>query len=404
MPNYRYKAKSEYGEVTGIVKANLASEVTKMLKDAGYTNITVEERKGVSLDKLTNIFQRVRPEDLIFFTRQMRALYKSGVPILSGLKAIGEQTSNPKLKAIITDISSSIDQGNKLSDALAQNSKIFSKVYTNMVYTGEMSGNLHQVLEKLISILEFNKKTTDNLKAAVRYPITVVITLCAAFIFLVIYVLPKFVDIFKTSNVALPLPTRIMIGINHIAHNYWFFLLGGIALLSVGFYLFTRQEYGRLFWDQSKLRFPIIGDFFLKIYMSRFSATLEALTKSGVPIVNALDVVSGTIGNEFISSKINEVGEKIKVGTGLTDAIKESGVFPPLVIQMILTGEKAGSLDDMLIEVTDYYEREIEYSINKLSSYIEPILTITLGIMVVFFALAVFLPWWDLIKVVKGGM
>lgn len=403
MPNFQYKVKSEFGtEITGVMKAKFASDVTKILKESGYSNISVQEKKGFSFEKLNNLVQRVRPEDLIFFTRQMRALYKSGVPILSGLKAIGEQTNNPKLKNVITDISNSIDQGNKLSDALAQNTKVFSKVYTNMVYTGEMSGNLHQVLEKLISILEFNKKTADNLKAAIRYPTTVVFTLISAFVFLIVYVIPKFVTVFQTSNVPLPTPTKIMIGINHIAHNYWYFVISGIAILIMAFFLITKNRSGKLAWDHSKLKIPIIGELFLKIYMSRFSSTLEALTRSGIPIVNALDVVSSTIGNEHVATKINEIAEKIKIGTPLTDAIRDSGIFPPLVIQMVLTGEKAGSLDEMLLEVTDYYEREIDYSISRLSSYIEPILTVALGVMVVFFALAVFLPWWDLIKVVRN--
>lgn len=405
MPHFYYKAQSEDGSyVSGVMEVGSPIIVATELGERGYIPISIKEKKGLLLSKLDFSFERIRLEDLIFFTRQLRALIKSGIPILSGLKAIAEQTDNKRLKIIILEVCNDLDQGISLSSALSRHPKVFNKIYSNMVYTGEMGGNLQDILERLVYVLEFNRKTVENLKAAIRYPIIVIVTLCTAFAFLVTFVLPKFAVIFESSKVALPLPTRIMMNINFSVQNYWYYLLGIIALLVVSFFLYTSTKFGRLNWDHFKLKIPILGLLLLKIYMSRFSAMLEALIRSGVPIVNALEIVSGTIGNEYIAMKVKEISEKVKTGRGIAEVIRESEVFPPLVVQMVLTGEKAGSLDDMLQEVSDYYEKEIDYAVSRLSSYIEPILTVTLGIMVLFFALAIFLPWWDMIKVFQGGM
>ena len=404
MIRYTYKAHTEDGsKISGTITANSPNAAAAQLEDLGYIPISITEKKEYFIPFLDLASSQVKAEDLIFFTRQLHTITKSGIPLLAGLEAISEQTENKQLKKIISDLCREVDQGNSLSGALSKYPKVFSEVFQNMVYTGEMSGNLQSILERLILVLEFNRKTKDNLKAAMRYPLMVITALFTAFFFLVSFVVPKFSKIFASSKMNLPLPTRIMLGINYIIQNYWYLIIGGIAFGSLFFILHIRTKSGRLAWNRLLLKTPILGPVFLKIYMSRFSYMLEALSRSGVPIVNSLETVSGTIGNEYIATKVKEMAEKVNAGRKISDTIRESGIFPPLVYRMIATGEDAGSIDEMLHEVADYYAGETDYTVNRLSSYIEPILTVALGLMVLFIALAIFLPWWDMIKVFKGG-
>ncbi|MGA1840792.1 MAG: type II secretion system F family protein [bacterium] len=404
MITFNYKAQTEDGsKISGTIVANSSNTAAIQLEELGYIPLSITEKKDGFLQNLDLAFLKVKAEDLIFFTRQLRTIIKSGIPLLSGLEAISEQTENKKLKKVISDVCCEVDQGNSLSSALSKYPRVFSDVYHNMVHTGEMGGNLKSILEQLILVLEFNRKTTDNLKSAMRYPLMVIIALCTAFFFLVTFVIPKFSKIFASSKMNLPFPTRIMIGTNYVVQNYWFLLIGGIGLGAILFCLYIRTETGQITWDRARLKIPILGPVFLKIYMSRFSYMLEALSRSGVPIVHALETVSGAIGNEYIAIKINEMAKKLNAGRKISDSVRESGIFPPLVYRMISTGEDTGTLDEMLHEVAEFYSGETEYTVSRLSSYIEPVLTIVLGIMVLFMALAIFLPWWDMIKVFRGG-
>jgi type II secretory pathway component PulF len=404
MITFNYKAHTEDGsKISGTITANSTNAAATQLEELGYIPLSITEKKEGLIQNLDMAFLKVKTEDLIFFTRQLRTIIKSGIPILSGLEAISEQTENKKLKKIISEVCCEVDQGSSLSSALSKHPGVFSEVYRNMVYTGEMGGNLKSILEQIILVLEFNRKTTDNLKSAIRYPLMVIISLCTAFFFLVTFVIPKFSRIFQSSNMHLPLPTRILIVINYVVQNYWHILIGGIVLGAMFIYLFIRSRSGRIIWDRVRLKIPILGPVFLKIYMSRFSYMLEALSRSGVPIVQSLETVSGAVGNEYIAIKIKEMSKKLSAGRKISDSVKESGIFPPLVYRMISTGEDTGSLDEMLHEVAEFYSGETEYTVSRLSSYIEPVLTVALGIMVLFMALAIFLPWWDMIKVFKGG-
>lgn len=404
MATFTYKAHKEDGsKISGSIVANSSNAAAIQLEELGYTPITINEKKETSLKDLNLLFAQVKSEDLIFLTRQLRTVIKSGIPLLAGLEAISEQTENKKLKRVISEVCCDVDQGTSFSTALSKHPGIFSEVYRNMVYTGEMGGNLPNILERLICVLEFNRKTKDNIKAAMRYPLMVIIALCLAFSILVTFVVPKFAMIFKNSKMLLPLPTRVMLGINYVVQNYGYHVIGGIALVALLLVLYIRTKSGRIVCDRMLLKIPILGPVFLKIYMSRFSYMLEALSRSGVPIVQAMETVSGTIGNEYIACKIKDMAEKVSAGRRISETIRETGIFPPLVYQMIATGEEAGSLDEMLHEVADYYSGETDYTVSRLSSYIEPVLTVALGIMVLFIALAIFLPWWDMIQVFKGG-
>jgi len=403
MPIYTYKAIAANGsKVSGTIEADSQALAAMQLDNMEYIPISISEKKGMFLDDLALKLERVKIDDLIFFTRQLYTVIKAGIPLLAGLKALELQTENKKLKKVLALVAKEVDQGKSFSESLAMHSDVFSELYVNMIEAGEVGGSLEEILERLILMLEFTRKTNSNLKSAVRYPIMVVCSLCAAFAVIITFVIPKFAVIFEQSTVQLPLPTKIMMLINFLVQNYWYYGLLITGSLVATFYLYTSRASGRLQWDHLKLKIPILGDVFLKVYMSRFSSMLETLSRGGASIVSALDVVSRTIGNEYIAHKIKGISEQVKTGKGITNSLRESKIFPPLVIHMVLTGEETGALDEMLAEITSYYEREIDYTVSRMSSYIEPILTAGLGLMVLFIALAIFLPWWNMMEAFKG--
>lgn len=403
MPTFTYKALTEDGSsVRGTLEADSEPIAAMQLDGMGYVPISISEKKTLIFDDLGSRFEKIKTEDLIFFTRQLYTVIKAGISLLSGLKALEEQTENKKLKNVLSMVAKDIDRGKNFSDSLSAHPEVFNELYVNMIEAGEIGGSLDEILERLIIMLEFSRKTSANLKAAIRYPIMVVVSLFVAFGVIITFVIPKFAVIFEKSTVALPIPTRIMMFINFLVQNYWYYGLFLAGALVAAFFLYTRSESGKLQWDYLKLKIPILGNVFLKIYMSRFSSMLETLSRSGTSIVIALEVVSRTIGNVYIAHKINGIAEQVKTGKGITNSLRESKIFPPLVIQMVQTGEETGALDEMLAEITTYYEREIDYTVSRMSSYIEPILTVGLGIMVLFIALAIFLPWWDMMEAFKG--
>ncbi len=403
MPTFTYKALAEDGSsLKGTIEAESQHLAAMQLDAMGYIPISISEKKLSVFDDLGSRFEKIKTEDLIFFTRQLYTVIKAGISLLSGLKALQEQTENKKLKNVLSIVGRDIDQGKSFSDSISVHPEVFDELYVNMIEAGEVGGSLDEILERLIFMLEFSRKTGANLKAAIRYPIMVVAALFVAFGVIITFVIPKFAVIFEKSTIELPIPTRIMMFINFLVQNYWYYGLFIAGSLVAAFFLYTRSESGKLQWDHLKLKIPILGNVFLKIYMSRFSSMLETLSRSGTSIVISLEIVSRTIGNEYIARKINGIAEQVKTGKGITNSLRESNVFPPLVIQMVQTGEETGALDEMLAEITTYYEREIDYTVSRMSSYIEPILTVGLGIMVLFIALAIFLPWWDMMEAFKG--
>jgi type II secretory pathway component PulF len=406
MGRFTYRARTEQGGlVTGEMDADSRMVVYDHLDGQGLVPVQVVESKSdpFSLAQILERYQTIRQDDLIFFTRQLQTIVKAGIPLISGLKALEEQTENPKLKRIIKEIYQEISKGKSLSDVLSNHPRTFSELYVSMIRAGEIGGVLDDVLGRLIGMLEFQMKTREMLKAAMRYPVTVVCVLVLAFIVIVTFIIPRFATIFKGANVELPLPTKIMLWINDMVHDYGIFLLIiGIALIAGGI-MYIRSENGKVVWDRLKLRMPLVGQILLKIVMSRFANMFENMIRAGVPIMRTLEIVSRTVGNEYVARKIVEVSSKVEKGRGISKPLKDSGVFPPLVIHLISTGEETGSLEQMLREVSVHYDTEITYSVSRLSAWIEPVLTAGLSVMVLFIALAVFLPWWNMMEAMKGG-
>jgi MSHA biogenesis protein MshG len=406
MNKFAYRARDGRGAlVAGVMEGDTREGVLSQLDSLGLIPVRVTEQREIirSSERILAKFRRVKFDDLIFFTRQLQTVIRSGIPLLAGLEALEEQTSSRALKMAIGDVRRDIDKGQRLSDALGRHKRIFPEVYVSMVRAGEVGGSLEEVLERLSNLLEFQMRTKEMLKAAIRYPIFVISTLVSAFIVLVVFVIPRFAGFFKSLKAELPLPTRIMLFISEMVQAYGPLLLIGAVLVGVAFVLLIRSSPGALIFDRFKLRIPLMGPIILKICMSRFAAMLENLVKVGVPIVKSLEIVTKTIGNRYIGAKIAEISTNIEKGKGISKSLKETGVFPSLVLHLVATGEDTGSLEEMLKEVYYHYDREVTYSINRLSAWIEPILVAGLSLMVLFLALAIFLPWWNMMGALRGG-
>jgi len=406
MGKFTYKARDEKGSlVTGIIEGDNRRAAYAQIDALGLFPVAVSEAREeiFSIENFLTALKPVRYDDIIFFTRQLQTVIRAGIPILSGLRAIEEQTSNVKLRGAIKEMVQDIDKGASLSDAMMKQKKLFPDLYTSMVKAGEIGGSLEEVLERLATLLEFQLKTKEMLKSAIRYPIFVVTTLLIAFLVLINFVVPRFAVLFRGAKMDLPLPTRMLLLTNDIFQNYAIYLGISIFILIGGFLLYKRTDAGTLEIDRLKLRAPLIGPIILKICMSRFANMFENLIKVGIPVVRTLEVVSRTVGNEYIAQKIIEISGKIERGLGISRPLREAEIFPPLIIHLISTGEQTGSLEDMLKEVSTHYDREITYSINRLSTWIEPLLTAGLSLMVLFLALAIFLPWWNMMGALRGG-
>ena len=406
MTAFAYRARDERGLlVTGNMEAVSKRDVFTQLDNMGLLPVSAAESgKGTfAVDAFLMRFQRIKDDDLIFFTRQFQTIIRSGIPMVSGLRALEEQTNNERLSAAIKAVGQDIDKGQSLSDALSRHKGIFSELYVGMVRAGELSGNLEEVLERLSGVLEFQMKTKEMLKSAMRYPLFVVVTLAIAFVVLVNVVVPKFAPIFKSSKVALPLPTQILLLINDIFQKYTVVAIAAAFVLVVSFLLYKRTAIGTYTIDRFKLWVPIIGDIILKICMGRFAFILENMVRAGIPIIKTLDIVSRSVGNEYVAEKVREIAVSIEKGRGISRPLKDAKIFPPLVIHLVATGEETGSLEEMLREVSVHYDREVTYSVARLSAWIEPVLTVGLAGMVLFLALAIFMPWWDMMRAMKGG-
>jgi type II secretory pathway component PulF len=406
MGKFTYKARDEKGSlVTGMIEGESRRTAYMQIDALGLFPIAVSEAKEqpFSFEDAFTSLRPVRYDDIIFFTRQLQTVIRAGIPMITGLRALEEQTSNAKLKVAIKEMVQDIDKGSSLSDALAKQKRLFPELYTSMVKAGEIGGSLEEVLERLATLLEFQLKTKEMLKSAIRYPIFVVTTLVIAFLVLINFVVPRFAVLFRGAKMELPLPTRMLLFVNDIFQNYAVYLVVFIFLLIGAFFLYKRTAAGTLAIDRLKLRIPLIGPIILKICMSRFANMFENLIKVGIPVVRTLEVVSRTVGNEYIAHKILEISGKIEKGLGISRPLREAEIFPPLVIHLVSTGEQTGSLEEMLNEVSTHYDREITYSVNRLSTWIEPILTAGLSLMVLFLALAIFLPWWNMMGALRGG-
>jgi type II secretory pathway component PulF len=406
MATFKYKVRDKSGKsIAGTIDAPNVQMAGDQLYTLGYFPISIEEiGEAISLDlsALLTRFQKVKLDELIVFSQQLSTLYKAGLPLLSGLESITQQVKNKKFKIILEEVRSQIEGGSTLHGAMSKYPEVFSTIYVNMVRAGETSGMLGEALDRFITLSDREIRTQQRVKEATRYPKIVILSLTVAFAVLLTFVIPRFAQIFAQFKTPLPLPTRIMIGINTVFQNYWYLVLGAIFGIPILLKRYLRTESGRYFWDRLKLRIPVFGPIFLKIALSRFSYTFAMLNRSGIPILQTLEITSTTINNINLSQSIEEISRNVREGRSLADAMRETEKFTPLIIQMVSVGESSGTLESMLMRITEYYDIEVDNTIKKISTYIEPFLTLFLGVVVLFLALAVFLPWWNMAKLFRG--
>ena len=404
MVKYQYKARDKYGKlISGSIEANNENALAAKLKEMDYLPTFIQEagKAENSLDNFAARLRKVNLSELNMFTRQFTTLQKAGVTVTSSLKALSEQTSNKFFKESLEKVAQDIREGLNLSSSLEKHPKIFSHLYVNMLKSAEESGALAESLERLGALGVHEEKVRMQVKAATRYPIMVVCSIICAFIILIVFVIPKFVKVYSAAGVSLHLPTKILIWANHAVSQYWW-LTAALSSGAIFFlYRYIKTKNGRFIWDQLKLKIPVFGPLFLKIYMSRFCRAMGTLMHAGVPILRVLELSSEGTGNVVIKDIIDSIRTAVNEGEGVTGPMKKSGIFPPAVIQMVSVGEDSGRMDELLLFVSDYYDSQIEYTIDNFSSLVEPLVLLILGAGVLLMALGVFLPMWNLMAIFK---
>jgi MSHA biogenesis protein MshG len=407
VPFFAYKGRNARGELMqGVLEGIDPGAVADQLFGTGVTPIEITptrrratsgsgERQGL-WQRLTE--KKVTPMDVQLFSRQIYTLLKSGVPIMRGLAGLQESAINKSFGLVIKDLRESLDSGRELSAAMRRHPECFTPFYLSMVRVGEMTGRLEEVFLRLFDHLEFDRDMRERVKTALRYPSFVVVAMLLAMIVVNIFVIPQFESVFAKFHATLPLMTRILIATSKFWVAYWPLMLAGVVAAVVAVRTWVGTPSGRLEWDRRKLRLPIAGKIIHKATMARFARSFALSIRSGVPIVQALAVVGQTADNAYLTSRIEQMKDGVERGESILRTSTNAAVFTPVVLQMIAVGEESGSLDDLMDEIAQMYEREVDYELKTLSSQIEPILITFLGVMVLVLALGIFLPIWDLGK------
>ena len=404
MPFFAYKGRDGGGKLMqGVLEGADSGAVADQLFGSGVTplEITVTNKRatgtGGTLGWRERLFEKkVTSMDVQLFSRQIYTLLKSGVPIMRGLAGLQESAISTSFARIIKDLRESLDAGRELSIAMGRHPTVFTPFYLSMVKVGEMTGRLEEVFLRLFDHLEFDRDMRDRVKTALRYPTFVVIAMALAMVVVNVFVIPKFAAVFKSFGAELPLMTRVLLATSEFTVAWWPTLLGATVAAVFAFRRWSRSPTGRLKWDRYKLRLPVAGKIIHKATMARFARSFALSMRSGVPIVQALTVVSQTADNAYLSWRIEQMRDGVERGESILRTSTAANVFTPIVLQMIAVGEETGSLDDLMDEIAQMYEREVDYELKTLSSQIEPILISFLGAMVLVLALGIFLPIWDL--------
>jgi len=408
MPIFQYRGRNQRGEVvTGRVDAASADAVASQLFNSGVVPIDIAAAGAAAAD-IGKIFRgwfrsdKIDLVDLILFSRQFYTLAKAGVPIMQALRGLRDSTHNQAFSRVINDLVDTLDSGLELSAALKRHPKVFPTIYVSMVQIGEATGTMQEVFLQLAKYMELEKDTRDRIKAAMRYPMFVVIAITLAMFVINLFVIPAFAKVFTSMRAELPWATKILIATSQFTVAYWPILLAAliVAIFSIRFYVRTPE--GRYRWDRMKLRIPVIGGIFYRATLGRFARATAVTMRAGVQLVQGMTVVSRAVDNEYIGERILQMRDGVERGETIARTAAATGMFPPLVLQMITVGEESGAVDELMAEVADYYEREVDYDLKNLSTAIQPILIIGIGALVFILALGVFLPLWELPRAMMG--
>ena len=405
MAVFAYKGRNARGDlVQGTLEGGDSSTIADQLFNIGITPTEIKAARRSS-DRRPNgetwwrtllREKKIDQMELMLFSRQMHTLLRAGVPIMRALAGLQESSQNPVFAAMLQDLRESLDNGRELSTAMRRHPKIFSPFYVSMVQVGEMTGMLDETFMRLYHHIEFDKDMKERMKGAMRYPIFVIIAMAVAIVIVNLFVIPAFAKVFAGFHAQLPLVTRMLMGFSSFMVHSWPVMLAVLIAAVLGFRLYISTRDGRYNFDKFKFRIPIAGKIIFKTTLARFARSLALAFKSGIPIVQGLNVVGMVVDNEFMRARIEQMRDGVERGESILRTAVAAGVFDPTVLQMISVGEETGDLDGLMFEIAGMYEREVEYEVKTLSQQIEPILIVALGIMVLILALGVFLPMWDL--------
>ncbi|HEX9812934.1 MAG TPA: type II secretion system F family protein [Burkholderiales bacterium] len=408
MPIFQYRGRNQRGEVvTGRVDAASADAVASQLFNSGVVPIDIAAAGAAAAD-IGKIFRgwfgsdKIDLVDLILFSRQFYTLAKAGVPIMQALRGLRDSTHNQAFSRVINDLVDTLDSGLELSAALKRHPKVFPTLYVSMVQIGESTGTMQEVFLQLAKYLELEKDTRDRIKSAMRYPTFVVVAITIAMFVINLFVIPAFAKVFANMRAELPWATKVLIGTSQFTVAYWPLLLAALIAAIFAVRIYVRTPEGRYRWDRLKLRIPVIGGIFYRATLGRFARAMAVTMRAGVQLVLGMTVVSRAVDNEFIGERILQMRDGIERGETIARTAAATGMFPPLVLQMITVGEESGAVDELMAEVADFYEREVDYDLKNLSTAIQPILIIGIGALVFILALGVFLPLWELPRAMLG--
>ncbi|MBF0175470.1 MAG: type II secretion system F family protein [Magnetococcales bacterium] len=399
MPNYRYQGRSSGGAVTkGNLHAPSADAVVEQLVSRGIDPLEIDEVSEGGGGEIRIAFLEEWPSvnELILFSRQMYTLTKSGVSLVRSFQGLSEGTHNKKFQAAMRQIIEDLQAGRDLSAAMAEHQKIFNQLYLRIVRMGEETGRMQESFLQLYQYMEIEKETRKRIKSALRYPIFVIMAIVGAMFVVTYKVIPAFKGVFAQFNTELPIFTRILLGASGFTEKYAVYILLAMILVVMGIRYYVNSPGGRLWWDQKKLHMPLVGTIINRATLSRFARAFAMGSRSGLPIMQTLVAVGEAVDNEYVAKKIHEIRDGIERGESMVQAAFASALFTPLVLQMMAVGEETGSMDEMMQEVAEFYEREVEYDVQNLTSAIEPILLLVIGALVLVLALGIFMPMWDL--------
>jgi MSHA biogenesis protein MshG len=407
--NFAFKGRNGRGElVEGIVDAASSDAVAAQLMAGGVVPVSIEATtEAVTAAGGSNwlealLAKPITQEDALVLTRQLYTLQKAGVPILRALAGLEASTSHPGIVSLLQDVRASLDQGRELATAFSRHPDVFSSFYVAMTRVGELTGRLTEVFQRLSEHLEFELDIRARIKQALRYPMMVIFAMGIALVVINLFVLPKFADVFAHFKTELPLMTRILLGFSAWTVKWWPLVLAGVIGAVLAWRNWIATPGGRYAWDRFKLRLPIAGTIVLKATLARFARSFALASSSGVPISQAMTVVAQTVDNAYIGARIEQMRDGVERGESISRCATATGVFTPIVLQMIAVGEETGELDTLMTEIAQMYERETDYAIKGLSAAIEPILLAIIGALVLVLALGVFLPLWNLGQAAMG--
>jgi type II secretion system protein F len=391
---FSYKATDRSGKIfEGAMEGRDEKAVVESLQKLGYIpiRVLVTQATGMMKPRIRSYFERITLKDLMVFTQELATLLEAGLPLDRSLQILSELTEKEKFREVVRDLLRRIEAGSSFSEALSSYPGIFPRLYINMVKAGEVGGVLNLILARLTKYLQTSKETREYLVSVLIYPALLTLVSGASIVILLTFVIPRFAKIFADMGGTIPLPTQILLSVSQFIKDYWWALAGGLGVIGFGIRSYTKQGEGKVQWDQLKLRLAIVGDLVKQREIARFARTLGTLIQSGVPILQALQIVRETVNNEIISKSIGEVHTVVKQGGGISKTLQNQGIFPPLAVHMITVGEETGKLDEMLIRVAETYEASLQNALKRFISLLEPMLILFMGLVIGFIVISMLL-------------